>query len=264
MFTIFLAGDSTVQSYRTDVRPIAGWGQLLHIYFKDTQPQMNAQGSDWMGFGHASDSEFEQAITYTTDNCNIDNRAMAGRSSRSFLDEGRLEDLKKAMKPGDYLFIQFAHNDANREKEERYATTDEYAKYLASYADAAIDCGAQPVFVTAIAMRNCDDTPDRSFTVSFPEYRDMMIRTARERDVPVLDLGEATAEYLNKVGAEESKKLYMWLEPGAYPDGPYADGKQDNAHLQRRGAECFAGILARLIAASDDARLNRIKECIKL
>lgn len=264
MFTLFLAGDSTVQSYRSQVRPITGWGQMLHTYFREAASEKDRPGCDWMGAGRASDSAFEQSVCYETDGFLIDNRAMAGRSSRSYFDEGRLADLEKAMKPGDYLFMQFAHNDANREKEERYVDTQQYEAYLLRYAEACRRCGAQPVLVTAIAMRNCDDTADHRFSVSFPEYRDKMLEMGDKYDLPVLDLGKATADYLNTVGPEESKKLFLWLEAGAYPDGPYAEGSKDNAHLQNRGAEAFAGLLAGLIKSYDrDDRLDRIKVWLK-
>ena len=94
-FTIYLAGDSTVQSYKTPVKPITGWGQMLHTYFKETEQKMNQDGCDWMGYGKKSASDFDQSIIYETDGLFIDNRAMAGRSSRSYFDEGRLDDLKK-------------------------------------------------------------------------------------------------------------------------------------------------------------------------
>lgn len=94
-FTIYLAGDSTVQSYKTPVKPITGWGQMLHTYFKETEQKMNQDGCDWMGYGKKSDSDFDQSIIYETDGLFVDNRAMAGRSSRSYFDEGRLDDLKR-------------------------------------------------------------------------------------------------------------------------------------------------------------------------
>lgn len=68
---------------------------------------MNQDGCDWMGYGQKSASDFDQSIIYETDGLFVDNRAMAGRNSRSYFDEGRLDDLKKAIKSGDYLFIQF-------------------------------------------------------------------------------------------------------------------------------------------------------------
>ena len=182
-FTIYLAGDSTVQSYKTPVKPITGWGQMLHTYFKETEQKMNQDGCDWMGYGKKSASDFDQSIIYETDGLFIDNRAMAGRSSRSYFDEGRLDDLKKAIKSGDYLFMQFAHNDANKEKEERYVTPEQYEEYLLRYINAAKERGAQPVLVTAIAMRDCDDTPDGKFSVSFPEYRDKMLEIGDKYDI---------------------------------------------------------------------------------
>ena len=76
-FTIYLAGDSTVQSYKTPVKPITGWGQMLHTYFKETEQKMNQDGCDWMGYGKKSASDFDQSIIYETDGLFIDNRAMA-------------------------------------------------------------------------------------------------------------------------------------------------------------------------------------------
>ena len=66
-FTIYLAGDSTVQSYRTPVKPMTGWGQMLHTYFKETEQKMNQDGCDWMGYGKKSASDFDQSIIYETD-----------------------------------------------------------------------------------------------------------------------------------------------------------------------------------------------------
>lgn len=262
-FTIYLAGDSTVQSYRSDIKPITGWGQMLHTCFWETAPKRGKEGCDWMGFGQKSDSSFEQAICYETDGLFIDNRAMAGRSSRSFFDEGRLDDLEKSLKPGDYLFLQFAHNDANKEKEERYVTTEQYEEYLLRFINAAKKHGTQPVLVTAIAMRTFDETPDGTVSVSFPEYRDKMIELGDKYDLPVLDLGKKTADYLNAIGSEEAKKLFMWLEPGVYE--AYPDGKQDNVHLKQAGAAAFAGLLAELIRAYErDGRLDKIKKFLVL
>ena len=223
-FTVFLAGDSTVQSYRREVMPIAGWGQLLHTCFLPAE-QINPEGRegcDWMGCGHGSASGFAQAVSYETKGFCIDNRAMAGRSSRSYFDEGRLEDLEKSMQPGDYLFLQFAHNDANREKKERYVTTEQYAEYLLRYVRACEAHGVQPVFVTAIAMRNCGDYADGRFHISFPAYREKMMEVGAACEIPVLDLGKITTEYLNTLDPEQTKQLYLWVEPGRYPDGPYA------------------------------------------
>lgn len=259
-FTIYLAGDSTVQSYRNQVKPITGWGQVLHTCFEEDAKRENNDGCDWMGFGRKSNSSFEQSIIYETSKVCIDNRAMAGRSSKSYFDEGRLKDIQTAMKKGDYLFIQFAHNDANVQKEERYVTIKEYEEYLLKYVNAARSCGAQPVFVTAIAMRECDEKG--AFNVSFPDYRDKMIETGDKYDVAVLDLGKESAEYLNMIGKEKSKELYMWLEAGKY-DG-YLQGKQDNAHLKEKGAMIYAKLLAKQIQLYDkDDRLDKIKCCLK-
>ena len=278
--TIFLAGDSTVQSYGKERAPLTGWGMALHEYFQEKTTRRAA----------ASDSRFEQAVLYETDGVFIDNRAMAGRSCRSFFDEGRLDDIENSMREGDYLFAQFAHNDANKAKEERYVTPDQYEDYLLRYDAAAMRHKAQLVLVTAIAMRSFGDGEDRVYDVgekvlkqavpeagkeipekktreahgegyceiSFPEYRDRMLSMAQKYDIPLLDLGLATAKYCSMLGPEKTKEIFLWTAPGEYP--AYPEGKEDNAHLKLKGAEEFARILAGLIAGWDkDARLDALK-----
>ena len=278
---IFLAGDSTVQSYGDELAPLTGWGMVLHEFFREE----NAAGIVPSG------SRFSQAVRYETDGLYIDNRAMAGRSSRSFFDEGRLSDIDECIQPGDFLFAQFAHNDANTGKPERFVTPDEYEDYLLKYKEVCDRHQAQFVLVTAIAMRNCDeraqavtdvwDRPDTCtemplqreeqekggegagwFSVSFPQYRMRCLTMAEKYDIPLLDLGLHTTARLGELGPEESKKLFLWVKPGEYP--AYPEGRSDNAHLCLRGAREFAGILAGLVKDYDrDSRLDPVKQWLK-
>lgn len=249
---IFLAGDSTVQSYTSDMYPQTGWGQVLCRYFKGyssvrSYPSVNCP--------------FPQATCYELENLVIDNRAMAGRSTRSFLDEGRLEDIDQAIQPGDFMLMQFGHNDAYFEKKERYVSPDEFPDFLAKYISVCTKHQATAVLVTPIAMRNCDDNPKGDFTFSFPEYRNAMIQYHTDTKIPLLDLGKATTEYCRSLGSEGCKSIFMWIKPGEYPDGPHKEGKEDNAHLKEKGAIAFAGILAGLIRSySDDDRLDVLKD----
>ena len=275
---IFLAGDSTVQSYGPEMAPFTGWGMVLHEFFREDKICRSAH----------SDSAFPQAVCYETDGLFIDNRAMAGRSSRSFFDEGRLDDIERCIREGDYLFAQFAHNDANEAKEERFVTPDRYEDCLLKYRDVCIRHKATFVLVTAIAMREFQNgsggsgladvweasasekesgitlsAPGSSFfPVSFPAYRDRCLLMGDKYDIPVLDLGLRTAERLNELGPEAAKELYMWFGPGEYENFP--EGRQDNAHLRRKGALEFAGILARLIRDyRKDDRLEPVKKWLK-
>ena len=254
-FTIYLAADSTVQTFKKKEEPQMGWGQKLYEYFK---------GSEACRIYHPDTTSFEQVTKYDLPDVSIDNRAMAGRSSRSFREEGRLKDIEKVIQPGDFMFIQFAHNDANKGKEERYVPVERYGESLKTYADVCRAHGAQCVLVTAIAMRNCEENAEGKFTYSFPEYRDAMIAFAREENLPLLDLGKRTTQYCQSLGSEGCKDIFLWVKPGEYPESSHRDGKQDNAHLKAHGAKVFAGLLADLIREYDaDERLKPIQDLLK-
>jgi carbohydrate esterase family 12 est12B len=248
---IYLAGDSTVQSYTKVMEPQTGWGQVFYEYFK---------GHDECVERQSIDSRFTQSRQYELPGVVIDNRAMAGRSSRNYRVEGRLLDIADSIKEGDYLFVQFGHNDANKAKEERYVEPEKFGESLMPYVEVCRKAKATCVLITAIAMRNCDDNPEGKFTYSFPEYREAMIAFARKENIPLLDLGKATTELCEKTGPEGCKQLFLWVEPGEYPNSKHKDGKQDNAHLKVAGARAFAGVLRGLIKAyNQDDRLDFIK-----
>lgn len=167
---------------------------------------------------------------------------MAGRSSRSFREEGRLEDIAAHLRPGDFLLVQFAHNDANRERPERYVAPEDFAASLRPYLDAARAHGATCVFASAMAMRVFDG--QGVCWPSFPAYRQEMARFAAETNTPYLDLGAASAAACTALGAERCKTLYLWH-----------DEVKDDAHLQQAGAQRFARVFAGALHRSTDPRL---------
>lgn len=229
--TIFLIGDSTVQSYGIKSEPQAGWGQLLMRHFCKNEAY---------NISHPEDTEFEQVVRYESKDLIIDNRAMAGRSAKNYYNEGRTNDALKAMKAGDIMLIQFAHNDANKDKPERYLTPDEYKDMLFDkYIEPAIQKGVKPILVSAIAMREFGD--DGDCRISFPEYRKALIDLSKEKDISFIDLGKRTAELNTRIGEEGCKSIYLWLPAKAFE--AFMDGSTDNAHLQYNGAFLYAGIV---------------------
>ena len=188
--TLWLAGDSIIQSYAPDAAPQTGWGQQLAGC---------AAGAALCRAGHREDCPFPQEMRYELPGLVIDNCAMAGRSSRSFREEGRLEDIAAHLRPGDFLLVQFAHNDANREKPERYVAPEDFAASLRPYLDAARAHGAICVFASAMAMRVFDG--QGVCWPSFPAYRQEMARFAAETNTPYLDLGAASAAACTALGA---------------------------------------------------------------
>lgn len=247
---VFLISDSTVQSYEERSYPQTGWGQVLYRFFRGAEEVLSyrAEGSD-----------YSAAKTYELPGLAIENRSIGGRSARSFYDEGKLDQALEVLCPGDFMFIQFAHNDNNKLRPNRYISPEEYPAFLQRYADACERRGAQCVFVTPVAMR-CMDESGR-FVICFDDYRRKMMELADRSGIPLLDLGERSTAYLNEIGEAESKNIYLWAEEGEYPGGAYAAGVSDNAHLQEYGAKVYANIVVRLIVEYNaDDRLDALKK----
>lgn len=245
---LFLISDSTVQTYGERSYPQTGWGQVLCRFFQGF-PQCSTYRAKWGNQGLGTIYELPGLV--------IENRAIAGRSARSFYDDGRLDHIMGDLCPGDFMFVQFAHNDNNALRPNRYVAPEEFPQFLQRYLDACERRGAQCVFVTPVTMMGQGE--DGKFQIAFNNYREKMMELAGQRNVPLLDLGERSTAYLNEIGVEESKQIYLWAEEGEYPDGAYAAGVSDRAHLQEYGALVYANMVMKLIVESGDDRLNILK-----
>lgn len=215
--TTYLTGDSTVQTYdATAYAPQAGWGQMLERFL--------------------------------TDDVAVKNHAIGGRSSKNFLTQGRLDEVLRAIRPGDYLFAQFGHNDATQNVDDRYASPADYKEYLRTYVEGARQRGATPVLVTPVSRRNFD--PETGlFRVSFPEYVDKMIELAAEEDVALVDLSSSSRAYLDEIGPEAAKAVFLHVDPGVFPNRPA--GTVDDTHFQEYGAIQMARLVAQGISTLD-------------
>ena len=203
---IFVCGDSTAASYNPAETRMVGWGQLL--------------------------GDFLPGVT-------VVNLSMAGRSTKTFLAEGRLEPAGQA-DPGDLVLIQFAHNDENEKKPERYtAPWTEFTENLRYFIRFAREHGAAPVLLTPICMRVWQDG---KLQPTHGEYPAAMRSVAEEMNVPLIDLYTESFRIVEEMGEEGSKALFMHFAPGEDP--AYPDGSQDNAHTKRAGAERFAAAAA--------------------
>ncbi|WP_304608804.1 cellulose binding domain-containing protein [Glycomyces amatae] len=208
--TVYLASDSTVQTYDPYYEPQAGWGQVIDRYFDDE-------------------------VT-------IANHAIGGRSSRSFVEQGRLDAILDVIQPGDYLFVQFGHNDATASVPERYTSPDDYKTYLRDhYIAGAIEKGAVPVLVTPVSRRSFDaDTGE--FNVSFPEYVEKVHELHEETGVAMVDLSASSRAYLNEIGPEAAESVFLHVPAGVYPNRP--NGTTDDTHFQEYGAIQMARLVA--------------------
>lgn len=177
----------------------------------------------------------------------IENEAIGGRSSKSFYVEGRwATNVKNQLKSGDYVFIQFGHNDRDYTKEERYADTATYKNYLRLYVNESRAKGAIPVFITPMNMNTWNGTSLREvFTErdKGADYRGAMITIATELKVPLIDLEKKSAAFMKSAGqAYCTSYHFMGLQKGEYPN--YPDGYSDGTHFQEMGAIINARMIA--------------------
>jgi lysophospholipase L1-like esterase len=176
----------------------------------------------------------------------VANHAIGGRSSRSFIEEGRLDTILGVIQPGDYLFVQFGHNDASSGNPERYTSPDDYKRYLRdSYMAGATARGATPVLLTPVSRRDYDS--NGQFRVSFPDYVNKVHELVNETGVAMIDLSARSRAYLNSIGPEAAKDVFMHLSPGEYP--AYPDGITDDTHFSEYGADQMARIVSEGTAA---------------
>lgn len=223
--TVYLAGDSTVQTYDPYWEPQAGWGQMIPRFFSND-------------------------VTFK-------NHAIGGRSSKSFIFEGRLDEILRAIKPGDYFLVQFGHNDATISVPERYASPADYKNYLKTYVNGTRQRGATPILVTPMGRRDFN-TETGKFNVSFPEYVKAMKEVAAELDVKLVDLSMLSVAYYDSIGAQATLSVFLHVEPGIY--GAFPNGSADNTHFQEYGAIQLARLLAGGIQQLDVPLAGFVKE----
>lgn len=207
--TIYMAGDSTMQSYSASQAPQEGWGQQFGNYFAN-------------------------GVT-------VKNYSIGGRSSKSFLVDGRLDAVLREIKPGDFFFISFGHNDASVGIPERYASPEDYKMYLTRYVNGARQRGANPVLLTPVGRRDFN-LITQEFNVSFPEYVNACKEVAAALNVPLIDLSQLSIAQYNKVGLAATEKIFLYAYAGQYPK--YPNGVSDNTHFSSYGAQVIAGLVA--------------------
>jgi len=201
---LFLAGDSTMADKPLDL-PERGWGMILPEFFRDP------------GIVH--------------------NHAVNGRSTRSFIDEGRWQALVDQVREGDFVIIQFGHNDEKVEDPARGTdprTT--FRENLRRFVREVRERQATAILATPVCRRRFDTA--RKLVMTHGEYPDAVRAVATEDKVPLLDLEQSTARWLGETGDEASKAFFMWIEPGRHPKLP--DGRQDDTHFVEAGARRVA------------------------
>ena len=208
--TIFSIGDSTMCYY--------GPEKLNTGYGKAGYPV-----SGWM----------MPAGDFFNKNVTITNVARSGRSSKSFRAEGCWDTVIKTIRPGDYVFIQFGHNDSKPDTSRFTDPNTTFHDNLLRYINETKQKGGKPVLFTSIARRAFDSTGVLLDTHG--DYITAVRKLATETNTPLIDLNKKTIKLLTELGPEESKKLFCYLEPGELPG--YPNGARDDTHLNSNGAQ---------------------------
>ena len=238
---IFMVGDSTMAN-----KPLAkgnqerGWGQTLPLCFDST-------------------------VT-------IHNHAVNGRSTKSFIDQGRWAEVLDSLKPGDYVIIQFGHNDEKADTARHTEPWGDYLGNLRRFASEAKAKGATPIICNSIVRRNFATVADAvaqddksgqaemleaegdSLIETHGEYLPAARKAAEEEGAVFIDMNSLTHELVQSYGPTRSRKLYLWAEPGTVE--AYPDGKKDNTHLNVTGAT----IVAKMAAKAMSEQLPELKE----
>jgi lysophospholipase L1-like esterase len=201
--TIFIAGDSTACDYNSD--PRVGWGSMLPLFFKPG----------------------EAAV------CNL---AQSGRSAKSFIAEKRQEDLFRTMKSGDFLLMQFAHND----QKDRSLTQEQWKQVLMTYVDGVKARGGTTILVAAQPRRQFDD--QGKIKNSLGEFPESVRQLAREQNLGLIDLNARATVFFDALGVEASKKAFCYYPGGEFTGKP-ADNA-DNTHFTPYGAYELAKLVA--------------------
>jgi lysophospholipase L1-like esterase len=206
---VYLIGDSTMCTYELNRAPLTGWG-MPFIYF------------------------FDSTVT-------IDNRARGGRSTRTFISENRWQPIVDSLKEGDYVLIQFGHNDEAKEEKykDRYTSVPNYKINLAKFIIESRSKHANPVLITPVTRRRFDK--DGTIVETHVEYTAAVFEVALQYKVPVIDLDKKSRELLQQFGAVNSGLLFMELNPGEHPN--YPDGQKDNTHFNEFGARKIAELV---------------------
>jgi len=202
---VYLAGDSTLAEKKPEKRPETGWGEMFQQYFD-------------------------------VERVRIENHAQNGRSTKTFIGENRWQAIVDKLKKGDYVFIQFGHNDQSKDKGERYTPPEDFKKNLARMVNDVLTKNANPVLLTPVVRRRFDK--DGKFYDAHGEYPDLTRSAAKNLDVPLIDMHRASEKLIAGYGAEKSAKLFLQLKAGENPN--YPNGIEDNTHFNRAGAEEMA------------------------
>jgi lysophospholipase L1-like esterase len=206
--TIYLAGDSTMAAKLPEKRPETGWGEKLEAHFK-------------LG------------------TVKVDNRAANGRSTKTFISEGKWQAIIDDLAKGDSVFIQFGHNDSSKDKGDRYTPPEDYRNNLVRFVGEVRAKGGNPILMTPVMRRRFDK--EGKFYYTHGEYPDIVRAVAQTLKVPLIDMHRSSEAVIVRYGVEDSRKLFLQLKAGENSNFP--NGIDDNTHFSPLGAEEMAMVM---------------------
>lgn len=210
--TVYLIGDSTIADKAPDKFPETGWGSPFKTFF-------------------------DSSVV-------VENRAKNGRSTRTFIAENLWAPIEGSLQEGDYVFIQFGHNDEAKEKTDRYTTPEEYKQNLIKFITETRNKKAIPVLLTPVTRRRFEEGKIQE---THKAYSKLVEEVALQQNVAFIDLDTKSRSLLQDLGEEASKLLFLQLQPGEHPN--YPEGKVDNTHFSELGARKMAQlVLAEIVA----------------
>jgi lysophospholipase L1-like esterase len=221
-YTTFTIGDSTMANKKPEVFPETGWCQVLGDYLD------------------------ESVI--------VQNHAVNGRSSKSFINEGRWVAVLDSLKEGDFVFIQFGHNDEKDYDTTRYTTPfGTYSTNLKKFIIETREKGATPILFTSIVRRKFGE--NGKLIDTHGNYPEATRKVAQTMNVPLIDLLALTERWINSLGDEPSNAMYLWTEPNKR----FPEGRKDDTHLSVEGARAVAVLALQEMKDKDLSFSNRIK-----
>jgi lysophospholipase L1-like esterase len=219
--TLYIIGDSTAANKKAEKYPETGWGMELQAFFRDE--------------------------------VKVDNRALNGRSTKSFRAENQWKPILDQLKPGDYVFIQFGHNDEKIDKPDIGVSLQEFKTNLVRYVNETRSKKALPVLLTPISRRHF---VNEVLIDTHGDYPKVTRAVADSLKVPLLDMLTKTTQLLNHLGDSGSIKLFLHVDSGHVN---YPNGKKDDTHLNVYGAKQVALLVVEAIKQQELGLIQHLK-----
>lgn len=220
---VFLAGDSTMAAKHPKDFPETGWGVPFSLFF-------------------------DSSIT-------LENHAKNGRSTRTFIEQGRWQAIMDKAMPGDTVIIQFGHNDESKYKTDRYTTAEQYKQNLRRMIAETRAAGADAVLMTPVVRRYFDD--NEKIKATHP-YAFLVRQVAVDTGVTFIDMEKVTHVFFENMGDKISALRFMHIAPGLHPN--YPKGVRDNTHFNQLGAREVAQLVLLKLKSLNHPLANQLRD----